>query len=90
MPTEIWLRAESDAGGGEEAEEGGRHAALVKSRDPHLAGGEIFHVDSPNGGFSLGTISITVSDGCVAFGLLAVTSKGNCKLCRIRSTPATH
>ena len=40
MPAEIWssrLRAESEAGGGGR----GRHADLIKSRDPHLAGGEL-------------------------------------------------
>ena len=45
MPAEIWssrLRVESKAGsgGGGGREEAGRHAALIKSRDPHLAGGE--------------------------------------------------
>ena len=47
VPTEIWssrLRVESKAGGGGGrgggGDEAGRHAALIKSRDLHLVGGE--------------------------------------------------
>ena len=43
---------------GEERRRGGEEeqATDIKSNNPHLAGGEIFTIDSPSGGFSIGKI----------------------------------